>query len=121
MANEPSDLCFASARELRDLISSRNLSVGELMTAHLPIGAAIDWPKEIDGVKMDTHLDWMRSAYWISTTLAPALPAGFAADGLPVGIQIVGQYRDDIGVLQLGHAFEQAAGFGRIHPPEGRE
>ena len=52
----------------------------------------------------------MKSTYWISTTCRPAIsvPAGFTDDGLPVGIQIVGRYRDDFGVLQMAHAFEQA-------------
>jgi amidase len=60
----------------------------------------------------------MKSAYWVSVTLRPALsvPAGFTAAGLPVGIQIVGRYRDDFGVLQLGHAFEQATGIGLRRP-----
>ena len=44
------------------------------------------------------------------------MPAGFTADGLPVGIQIVGRYRDDLGVLQMAHAFEQATGFGQRRP-----
>jgi amidase len=34
-----------------------------------------------------------------------------------VGIQIVGRYRDDFGVLQLGHALEQATGYGARRPP----
>jgi amidase len=34
------------------------------------------------------------------------VPAGFTPGGLPVGLQIVGRYRDDFGVLQLAHAFE---------------
>jgi len=52
----------------------------------------------------------MRSAYCITVTGCPAIsvPAGHTCDGLPVGIQIVGRYRDDFGVLQLGAAFEQA-------------
>jgi amidase len=83
-----------------------------------PFDAALDWPKSIDGVPMEGYLDWMKSAYWISTTFRPALavPAGFTDDGLPVGIQIVGRHRDDLGVLQLGYAFEQATGFGRRRP-----
>jgi amidase len=83
-----------------------------------PFDASIDWPREIDGVRMDTYVDWMKSAYWISTTLAPAIsvPAGFTDNGLPVGIQIVGRRGDDLGVLQLAHAFEQATGVGRIRP-----
>jgi amidase len=35
------------------------------------------------------------------------VPAGFTPEGLPVGLQIVGRYRDDFGVLQLAHAYEQ--------------
>jgi len=75
-----------------------------------PFDAAIDWPREVDGVAMDHYIAWMKSAYWISATFRPAasVPAGFTADGLPVGVQIVGRYRDDFGVLQLAHAFEQA-------------
>ncbi|MGE5219187.1 MAG: amidase family protein, partial [Chloroflexota bacterium] len=73
---------------------------------------------EIDGVKMTDYLDWMKSAYWITPTFCPAIsvPAGFTEEGLPVGIQIVGRYRDDFGVLQIAHAFEQATGFGAKRP-----
>ena len=55
----------------------------------------------------------------MSTTALPALavPAGFAA-GLPVGLQITGRFRDDLGVLQLAHAFEQATAVGRRRPVE---
>ena len=45
------------------------------------------------------------------------MPAGFTDDGLPVGIQIVGRYRDDLDVLKIAHAFEQATGFGKRRPP----
>jgi amidase len=84
-----------------------------------PFDAAIAWPTEIDGVPMDNYLSWMKSAYWITPTFCPAIsvPAGFTPEGLPVGIQIVGRYRDDWGVLQIAHAFEQATGFGRRRPP----
>ena len=65
---------------------------------------------EIAGVKMDNYIDWMKSCYYITTTSHPAIsvPAGFTPKGLPVGLQIVGRYRDDFGVLQLAHAFEEA-------------
>jgi len=68
-----------------------------------PFDAALDWPKAIDGVQMDHNVAWMKSAYWITTTFRPAIsvPAGFTADGLPVGIQIVGRHREDFGVLQI--------------------
>jgi amidase len=83
-----------------------------------PFDAKIDWPREIDGVAMEHYIEWMKSAYLISVTFCPAIsvPAGFTADGLPVGIQIVGRYRDDLGVLQIAHAFEQATGIGKKRP-----
>ena len=75
-----------------------------------PYPVTIEWPREVAGVKMDNYLDWMKSCYYITITNHPAIsvPAGFTKDNLPVGIQIVGRYRDDFGVLQLAHAFEQA-------------
>ncbi|MGE0451442.1 MAG: amidase [Vicinamibacterales bacterium] len=83
-----------------------------------PFDASIAWPTSIDGVAMANYVDWMKSAYWISLTLCPAasVPAGFTDDGLPVGIQIVGRRRDDVGVLQIAHAFERAVGAGRRRP-----
>jgi len=83
-----------------------------------PFDANIHWPREINGVEMEHYIAWMKSAYWITPTFCPAIsvPAGFTAEGLPVGIQIVGRYRDDFGVLQIAHAFEQATGFGKKRP-----
>jgi amidase len=74
---------------------------------------------EINGVKMDTYIDWMKSCYYISTVGLPAIsvPCGFTKEGLPVGVQIVGRHQDDFGVLQLAHAFEQATGFWKQRPP----
>lgn len=77
-----------------------------------------DWPHEIDGEPMETYISWMKTAYWITVTRSPAIsvPAGFAQDGLPVGIQIVGRFRDDLGVLQLAKAFESATEFWKVVP-----
>lgn len=85
-----------------------------------PFDASLDWPRAIEGVAMDNYVAWMKSAYWISTTCRPAMsvPAGFTPEGLPVGIQIVGRHRDDLGVLRMGHAFEQATRVG-LRRPEG--
>ena len=74
---------------------------------------------EINGTNMTTYLDWMRSCYYISVTGLPAIsvPCGFTSDGLPVGIQIVSRHRQDISLLQLAYAFEQATEFWKRHPP----
>jgi amidase len=65
---------------------------------------------EINGVKLETYIDWMRSCYFITVTGLPAIsvPCGFTPEGLPVGVQIVGRHQDELGVLQLAYAFEQA-------------
>ena len=72
-----------------------------------------EFVSEINGVQMETYLDWMRSCYFISVTGQPAIsvPCGFTSDGLPVGLQLVGKPQDDLGVLQLAYAFEKASGF----------
>ncbi|MBL8384650.1 MAG: amidase [Burkholderiales bacterium] len=69
-----------------------------------------EYVTEINGEKLATYLDWMKSCYYITITGHPAIsvPAGFTEDGLPVGIQIVGRRNADWSVLQLAHAFEQA-------------
>jgi amidase len=73
-----------------------------------PYPIEVEWPREIGGTRLGNYLDWMKSCYYITITSHPAVsvPAGFTEDGLPVGLQIVGRYRDDLGVLQLAHAFE---------------
>ena len=65
---------------------------------------------EINGEKLANYMEWMKSTYLVTATSHPAIsvPAGFTDDGLPVGLQIVGRYRDDFGVLQLANAFEGA-------------
>ena len=74
---------------------------------------------KIDGVKLATYLDWMRSCAHISVLGLPAIsvPCGFTDDGLPVGVQIVGRQHDDLRVLQLAHAFEQLNESGLRRPP----
>lgn len=64
---------------------------------------------EVEGIQLETYIDWMRSCYYITVTGLPAIsvPCGFTPEGLPVGLQIVGRYRDELGVLQLAEAFER--------------
>ena len=83
-----------------------------------PFDVTEPYVSEIEGTKMETYIDWMKSCYFITVTGLPAIsvPAGFTDDGLPVGVQIVGRHQDDFGVLQLAHAFEQATGYWKSKP-----
>lgn len=47
---------------------------------------------------------------------AASVNCGYTSDGLPIGLQIAGQRFDDLGVLQLSHAFEQLRGPQRPWP-----
>ncbi|MEO8477263.1 MAG: amidase [Actinomycetota bacterium] len=75
-----------------------------------PFDVDIEHPTEVAGVPMPTYLDWMESCWCITVTGGPAIsvPCGVTADGLPVGVQIVGRRGHDLGVLRLAHAFERA-------------
>jgi amidase len=83
-----------------------------------PFDVNTPYPTEIGGVKFDSYIDWMKSCWYISATGNPAasVPGGFTAEGLPLGVQIVGRNKEDFAVLQIAHAFEQATGFGKKRP-----
>ena len=88
----------------------------------LPFPVDQPYVTEINGEKLDNYLDWMKSCFLITMTAHPALsaPIGFVANEagkLPVGIQIVGRYRDDLGILQLAHALEQRLPLWKNMPP----
>jgi amidase len=83
-----------------------------LPTAQVPpFDVTRPYVTEIAGVAMETYVDWMKSCYFISLVSNPAIsvPCGFTPEGLPVGLQIVARHQDDWGLLQMAHAFEQAA------------
>lgn len=75
--------------------------------------------------RFDRYIDWIAITFSISMLGLPAIsvPCGFTADGLPIGLQIIGPPRDEHGVLRLAAAFERALGLGRITPilPRGAE
>jgi amidase len=81
----------------------------------LPVAQVAPFPlteeyiTNIDGVEMDTYIDWMKSCYFISIIGLPAIsvPCGFTPEGLPVGLQIVGKPRGELDLLKIAYAFEQ--------------
>ncbi|MDP6978282.1 MAG: amidase [Myxococcota bacterium] len=79
-----------------------------------------EFPTEIEGVPMETYIDWMNSASFVTLTGHPAIsvPCGFTEEGLPVGLQIVGRQHEDFAVLQLAYAFQQATQHWKRRPPE---
>jgi amidase len=70
------------------------------------------WVHEVDGHTFENYIGWLTLPAVITMSTCPALaiPAGFTADGRPVGIQLVGAPRADAQVLSAGAAIEEILG-----------
>lgn len=83
-----------------------------LLTPTLPLPpfpVGIDWPREVAGQKVHP-LNYLGFTYPFNLTGQPAasLPCGWTADGLPIGLQIIGRRFEDLTVLRAAAAFEEA-------------
>ena len=89
------------------------------VTQLAPFPVDIEYPTEVAGRPMSNYIDWMASCWRITVTGCPALslPAGFDADGLPVGVQLVARQGADAWLLRAAKAVEEATGFAARRPP----
>jgi amidase len=73
-----------------------------------PFGIETPWPKSIAGKAMDSYHRWMQVSCFATLGGCPAVnvPAGFDGQGRPMGMQLVGRPRDDLGVLRAAAAYE---------------
>lgn len=71
------------------------------------------------------HLDDPISMYLADLLTVPvnlagvpalSIPAGFTSSGLPVGIQLIGRYYDEVTLYQVAHAFEEATQYYKERP-----
>jgi amidase len=74
-----------------------------------PFPHSTHWPKQIKGQAMDTYHRWMEVVILGSMGGLPVVnvPAGFNAQGRPMGMQVLGQFGDDKKVLEFALAYEQ--------------
>ncbi len=68
--------------------------------------------EEIDGKPCDTYIDWFAITFALTMTSCPvvSIPCGFSADGLPVGIQLMGKPRGEAALLRAAHRLEELLG-----------
>lgn len=92
------------------------LALPVTQVAPFPVG--VPHPTSIEGVAMDDYVSWLRSCSRITVTGHPAIavPAGFTADGLPVGLQLVGRHRGERGLLAIARAVERVLEAARRPP-----
>ena len=73
-----------------------------------PFEKSLVGPTEIDGVEVDPFIDWILS--WVFNMTdhpAASIPAGFTAEGLPIGMQLVGRRFADGTVLSASRTLER--------------
>ena len=79
-------------------------------TAAFKIGENVDDPLTM----------YLSDIFTLSANLAGipgmSIPCGFSADGLPVGLQIMGNHFDEEMIFKVAHAFEQATEFHKQKP-----
>ena len=104
------DRCWAYSAEVADLFEVAPLLLCPTVAGQTPL---TDHQGTIDGVE---NLTWVRFTYPFNLTRYPAgsVNAGFTADGMPVGLQVVGPHRADLEVLTAMVCLEDALGLARV-------
>jgi aspartyl-tRNA(Asn)/glutamyl-tRNA(Gln) amidotransferase subunit A len=106
------DAYYLKAQKLRRLIANDFAQAFErcdvIMGPTSPTTAFKIGAKSDDPVAM-----YLSDIYTISVNLAGlpgmSIPAGFAPDGLPVGLQLIGKYFDDARLLNVAHRYQQVS------------
>lgn len=78
------------------------------------------WPTHVAGRAMDTYHRWMEVVIYATLAGLPAMsvPAGFGANGLPMGLQLIGRPQADLALLRLARRYERlAADLLAVRPP----
>ena len=108
------DTCHTLNLRLVDVFHDARI----LMT---PTTAAAAPPRALGGSAMingTADINWVKFTYPFNMTRSPAATvcAGLTAEGIPVGIQLIGPQHGDLVVLRTAAALEAALGFDALPP-----
>ncbi len=114
------DAYYRKASQVRTLIHQdfqrAFQSCDLILTPVAPTPAFPRGEKSSDPLEM-----YLTDIFTISVNLAGipgmSLPCGFSSQGLPIGLQILGNHFEEEKVLQAGHAFEQSTNHHLRRPP----
>ena len=113
------DAYYLKAQKLRALIArdfaEAFKSCDAILAPTAPSAAFAIGEKSDDPIAM-----YLNDVFTVPVNLAGlpgiSVPAGLSADGLPLGLQVIGRAFDELMVLRVGEAIERAAGFN--HKPD---
>jgi aspartyl-tRNA(Asn)/glutamyl-tRNA(Gln) amidotransferase subunit A len=105
------DAYYLQAQKIRRLIAQDfQAAFAQCDLIAGPVAPTVAW--KIGEKSNDPLANYLADIYTLSTSLAGlpgmSVPAGFGAGGLPVGLQLVGNYFQEGPLLQAAHAFQQA-------------
>jgi len=108
------DAYYLKAQRVRNLIARDFAAAFEQVDCILaPTAPSAAFP--IGENTSDPIAMYLNDVFTVPANLAglPALsiPAGLSADGLPLGLQVIGRAFDEATVLRVGHVMEMAAAF----------
>jgi len=77
-----------------------------------PFPVDLRYPESWDGVAFDGYMGWLSLTCAVTMTACPvlALPGGFTAAGLPLGLQVIGRPRGEAGLFAHGAWLEALLG-----------
>lgn len=112
---------FAQIGALRDALLAASRNFDFIVSPTAPMVA---YPAELPSPINDPARPFEHIGFTVAANMSeqPALSinCGYTASGLPIGLQIIGQRFDDIGVLRLARAFERLRPAQRPWPRVGK-
>jgi aspartyl-tRNA(Asn)/glutamyl-tRNA(Gln) amidotransferase subunit A len=111
------DAYYTKAQKVRALIArdfvDAYAKVDAILAPTAPSPAFALGEKQNDPIAM-----YLNDVFTVPASLAGlpgiSIPAGLSPSGLPLGLQLIGRAFDEVGILNIAHIMEQAAGFGAL-------
>ncbi|MBP6776120.1 MAG: Asp-tRNA(Asn)/Glu-tRNA(Gln) amidotransferase subunit GatA [Piscinibacter sp.] len=114
------DAYYLQAQKLRRMIADDfRACFGACDVIAGPVAPSVAWKLGDKGD--DPVAAYLADIFTLPASLAGlpgmSLPAGFGESGMPVGLQLIGNYFDEATLLHAAHAFQQATDWHRRVPP----
>jgi amidase len=88
-----------------------------------PFDVNMRYPAEVEGVRFEGYMGFLVLSYVVTLTACPvaALPCGFTAAGLPVGLQVIGRPRGEEALISAAAYLESLFGVSPATPIDPRD